>query len=129
MDEELMGVGDERRNESRLMCAELVEVTWTDVTGRLRKRVANLEDISLSGVCLQVESPILRGTQVKVQYGDGELVGSIRYCTSRDMAFFLGIQFEDGCKWSTKHFRPQHLLDPQLLVDEAVRRHSERPHA
>lgn len=107
-----------------MLCAELVELMWTDKSGRRRRRVANLEDISLSGICLQVESAIPDGTFVSMRYGDGELTGSIRYCVPRDGAYFLGIRFEEGCRWSTKHFRPQHLLDPRELVERAVNRHN-----
>jgi hypothetical protein len=106
-----------------MLCAELVEVIWTDrSSGRQRRRIANLEDISLSGICLQVESSLPEGTLVTMRYGDGELVGTVRYCAFRDAAHFLGIRFEEGCRWSTKHFRPQHLLDPRELVDRAMRR-------
>jgi hypothetical protein len=106
-----------------MMCAELVEITWSDKSGRQRRRLANLEDISLSGICLQLEQLVPEGTLVTMRYGDGELIGTVRYCVFRDAAHFLGIRFEEGCRWSTKHFRPQHLLDPRELVDRAVRRY------
>ena len=113
----------ERRTNSRLLCAELVEAIWTDQKGAKRRRIANLEDISLSGVCLQLESAVLPGTEISVNYGDGKLVGTVRYCTFRDGGHFLGIQLEDGCKWSTKHFRPRHLIDPEKLVQCVLARH------
>lgn len=113
---------NERRVETRLLCAELVEINWKDKSARQRRRVVNLEDISLSGACLQSEMPILRGTAVTIRYGDGELVGSVRYCLYRDLGYFLGIEFAPDCRWSTKHFRPRHLLDPKRLVDRAARR-------
>ncbi len=113
---------DDRRSDPRLLCAELVEIIWTDKSGRSRRRVANLEDISLSGICLQAETSIPQGTLLTMRYGDGELVGTVRYCVLRDGAHFLGVRFEEGCRWSTQHFRPQHLLDPQELVDRAIRR-------
>jgi hypothetical protein len=117
-----MRENQERRTDNRLLCAELVEAIWTDHRGAQRRRVANLEDISLSGVCLQVESAVLPGTRVAVNYGDGRLVGTVRYCMFRDGGHFLGIQLEDGCRWSTKHFRPQHLVDPRRLVELALAR-------
>jgi hypothetical protein len=113
----------ERRTNNRLLCAELVEAIWTDHRGAKQRRVANLEDISLSGVCLQVEGAVLPGTQIAVHYGDGKLVGTVRYCMFRDGGHFLGIQLEEGCKWSTKHFRPRHLIDPEKLVQYVLARH------
>jgi len=106
-----------------MLCAELVQVVWNDQSGRQRRRVANLEDISLTGICLQMESVVPEGTVLSMHYGDGELVGTVRYCAFRDNAYFLGIQFEEGCRWSTRHFRPQHLLDPRELVDKAIQRY------
>lgn len=114
---------EERRTDPRLLCAELVEVIWNDQSGRQRRRMANLEDISLTGICLQMESRVPEGTLLSMHYGDGELFGTVRYCAFRDSAYFLGIRFEEGCRWSTQHFRPQHLLDPRELVDRAVRRY------
>jgi hypothetical protein len=113
---------NERRVDTRLLCAELVELKWKDKSARHRRRVVNLEDISLSGACLQSEMPILRGTVVTLLYGDGELVGSVRYCFYRDFGYFIGIEFAPGCKWSSKHFRPRHLLDPKRLVEQSARR-------
>jgi hypothetical protein len=113
----------ERRNDNRLLCAELVEVIWEDSTGRQRRRVANLEDISLCGICLQVEIEIVPGTPIRMSYGDGQLVGTVRYCVFRDSGYFLGIELEDGCRWSTRHFKPQHLLDPRKLVDQVMHRY------
>ncbi|HEX4809996.1 MAG TPA: hypothetical protein VH325_13745 [Bryobacteraceae bacterium] len=113
---------NERRVDTRLLCAELVEVNWKDKSARQRRRIANLEDISLTGACLQMELPITRGTGVSIRYGDGELVGSVRYCLYRDLGYFIGIEFAPGCKWSSKHFRPRHLLNPKQLVQQASRR-------
>lgn len=84
--------------------------------------MANLEDISLSGICLQVESPIAAGMAVAVQYGDGELLGTIRYCRFQDSGYFLGVELAEGSRWSTQHYKPEHLLDPSDLVDQSMSR-------
>jgi hypothetical protein len=123
-------MGDERRFENRLLCAELVEVHWEEESGRRRSRVANLEDISLSGICLQMENEIRSGTRIRMQYGDGELVGVVRYCAFRGFGFFLGIELEEGSRWSSHHYRPEHLLDPQDLVERVMIRHQmHTPHS
>ncbi len=113
----------DRRGGDRLLCAELVQIIWHDEAGRERRRVANLEDISLSGVCLQVETPIAAGTPIAVQYGDGELLGTIRYCRLLDSGYLLGVELVEGSRWSTTHYKPEHLLDPSDLVDQAMSRH------
>ena len=113
----------DRRVEPRMLCADLVDIRWKDQAGRTRHIVANLEDISLSGICLQVESPIPAGTDIAMHYGDGQLVGTIRYCRYQGMGYFLGVELAEGCRWSSQHYRPQHLLDPSELVDQAMQRH------
>ena len=116
-------VMQERRIETRLLCAELVEVIWSEKSGKQRRKVANLEDISLSGACLQMENHLLRETPVTIRYGDGKLVGVVRYCFYRDFGYFVGVQFTDGCKWSTKHFKPKHLMNPEKLLHLAIQRY------
>jgi hypothetical protein len=110
----------ERRVEPRMLCADLVDVQWKDQTGRIRRGVANLEDISISGACLQVERPIPLGTPFRITYPNGVLLGKVRYCVFREIGYFLGVEFEPGQKWSQRSFRPQHLLDPRHLVNRTV---------
>lgn len=112
----------DRRIETRLLCSDLVDVEWKDKTDRLHRCVANLEDISLSGACLQLDRPIPLGSPMRITYPKGELAGVVRYCVFREIGFFLGVEFEDGCRWSQRQFRPQHLLDPRKLVMRAVNR-------
>jgi hypothetical protein len=119
-----MEMTSNRRDGDRLLCAELIQLIWNDAAGRERRRVANLEDISLSGVCLQVESAIESGTAVAMQYGDGELLGTVRYCRFQDSGYFLGVELSEGSRWSSQHFKPKHLLDPKDLVDQVLARHS-----
>src|SRR5271156_6968451 len=112
----------DRRLETRMLCADLVDVQWKDQTGRRRRGVANLEDISLSGACLQVDRPVALGTNFQISYPSGELVGKVKYCVFREIGYFLGIEFEPGSRWSLRHFRPQHLLDPRRLVGRVTSR-------
>lgn len=112
----------DRRNDNRLLCAELIEVQYRDASGRDRRRIVNLEDISLAGACLQSEARIPEDTPVRIRYSGGELVGVIRYCAFRDTSYFLGVQFGEGCTWSADHFKPAHLLDPRELVDRVLER-------
>ena len=106
---------DDRRTDSRLLCADLVETEFKDRTGRRRVETANLEDISSSGACLQMEIPIAVGTPVRIKHGKGLLSGRVRYCVFREIGYFVGVEFEPGHKWTQKQFRPMHLLDPRRV--------------
>ena len=106
----------DRRVEPRVLCADLVDVRWRDKTGKTRSGVANLEDISLSGACLQMDYPIPLHTNLLITVPNGELQGHVRYCVYREIGYFLGVQFEPGSKWSRSSFKPMHLFDPRRLV-------------
>jgi len=112
----------DRRVEPRLLCADIVGLSWKDKGGRARKTHVNLEDISLSGACVQIDSPIPLGTAVRIAYEKGELSGFVKYCVFREIGYFLGIEFDAGSRWSQKHFKPQHLLDPRRLVLRSINR-------
>jgi hypothetical protein len=100
----------------------MVDVCWKDKGGRSKKSLANLEDISLSGACLQVDAPIPLETAVRITHAKGEMAGIVKYCVFRDIGYFLGIEFEAGSRWSLKQFKPQHLLDPRHLVLRSIHR-------
>jgi len=112
----------DRRTEPRLLCADLVDLEWKDKAGRLRRTVANLEDISLGGACLQVDLPIPLHATVRMTYPGGKLSGDVRYCIYREIGYFVGVQFESGSKWSQRHFKPMHLFDPRKLSARNVNR-------
>jgi hypothetical protein len=112
-----------------MLCADLVDVHWKDQAGRSRHSVANLEDISLSGACLQVEKPVPLGTPMRISYPNGELMGKVKYCVFREIGYFLGIEFEQGQRWSSRHFKPQHMLDPRRLVNRSSSRSKDEPAA
>ena len=109
-----------RRAEPRMLCADLVDVQWQDRRGKLRRAIANLEDISVSGACLQLDTPIPPQTTLRISYPKGELQGRVCYCVYREIGYFLGIEFDPGYRWSLRQFRPEHLLDPRRLVAKAI---------
>jgi hypothetical protein len=111
----------DRRLENRLLCADLVRVWWREASGTEQQTLANLEDISLSGACLQFDRPIRRGTLLHIALPKGELQGGVKYCVFRDVGYFVGIRFEAGCKLSRRDFKPKHLLDLRSLVDKKRR--------
>jgi hypothetical protein len=118
----------EKRSDNRLLCAELVELVWQPESGKQRRSIANLEDISLCGACVQFEREIRPGTPIAINYGDGELLGTVRYCLNKEFGYFLGIELNEASRWSSQHYKPQHLLDPRELVEQAVLRRANQPH-
>lgn len=106
---------DERRIEPRMMCADMVEVFWRDQAGKGRRAMALLEDIALSGACLQLETPIPDGAMVQWHSPNQEFRGRVRYCVYREIGYFAGVEFIASSRWSKSAFRPRHMFDPRRL--------------
>jgi hypothetical protein len=104
-----------------MLCAELVNISWKDGAGKVKKGTAILENISVSGACLQLEKPLAIDTPVAIHIPRALLKGDVRYCVYRDIGYFVGLQFEEGTKWSRRLFQPQHMLDLQRLLTRAIK--------
>jgi len=102
-----------------MLCADLVNIQWTDEAGRSHRTIANLEDISLSGACLQLDHAIPLNTKLRISYPKGQMEGVVRYCVYREIGYFIGLQFQEGSGWSRKAFKPQHLFDPRRLTPKS----------
>ena len=113
---------NERRADTRMLCSELVNVYWTDQQGRQRQVLANLEDISVCGVCLQLDDPVHLDTVLRICHAKGEFRGSVRYCLYREIGYFLGVQFLPGYEWSPESYQPEYLLDLRELVQTSAKR-------
>jgi len=99
-----------------MMCADMVEIRWRDRAGGEQSTTAILEDISSSGASLQVESPIPLGVELRWHQPRQVFHGYVRYCVYREIGYFVGVEFDASFRWSTKAFKPQHLLDLRTLV-------------
>ena len=105
----------ERRLDARLLCADLVDLEWTDAQGKLRKEKALLEDISALGLCLQTENALPEGSQVVVNLNGVPAELIVRYCDWREIGYFAGLTFAPGSQWSMEDFSPRHLTDPLIV--------------
>jgi len=112
----MLSMQEERRTEVRMLCADMVDVFWKDLAGRKRRGVGLLEDISASGACLQLETPVPLGVEIRWQSPKRQFTGRVQYCVYREIGYFIGVEFDSASKWSKKAYKPQHLLDLQQLV-------------
>lgn len=106
----------DQRREVRMMCADMVEVRWEDEENQPQRALALLEDISPSGACLQLETPVPLGAEVHWDSPKQSFAGFVRYCNYREIGFFAGVEFSNPCRWSKRAFKPQHLLDLERLL-------------
>jgi len=105
-----------------MMCADVVEASWTDKDGQVQRANALLENISPSGACLQFEMAIPLGVSLRLVCPKQEFVGEVRYCTYQEIGYFVGVKFEPQSHWSRRTFKPRHLLDLQQLAEGANKR-------
>ncbi len=122
-----MKVMQERRSEVRMLCADMVDVSWKEDGGRSRRTMGLLEDISSSGACMQFEDAVPLGVQIHWQCGKRAFTGTVRYCVYREIGYFAGVEFDSTCRWSKRMYRPQHLLDLQRLVERVSKGVIHRP--
>ena len=118
---------NERRSEQRLLCADLVDVRWRDASGRSRRAVANLEDISLSGVCIQLDIDIPLGTELRIKYPAGEFVGHVRYCTFREIGLLRRCPAGRRQQVVAQRLPPAAPARPGHAHAQARRPHQDRP--
>jgi hypothetical protein len=106
----------ERRSGRRLLCAHLVTLVLDAGNRKGPSVLANLEDISTGGACLQMDQPIPIDAKVRLICASCEFRGRVRHCQFREIGYYAGIQFEAGNEWSVQKFVPDHLLDPAALA-------------
>jgi hypothetical protein len=111
----------ERRLEFRVLCADMLEVSWKD-RGGSRGATALLEDISPSGACLQLETAVPCGVEIRWECPKQKFVGRVRYCTYREIGYFVGVEFEGGTRWSRQAYQPRHFLDLEHLIARSEKR-------
>ena len=108
----------ERRSEVRMLCADVIEVSWKEGGKHLSRAIGLLEDISQSGACLQMEAPIPVGSVIEWESPFQKFTGSVCYCSYREIGYFVGVEFAAGTQWSEDIFLPQHLLDVRRMTKE-----------
>jgi hypothetical protein len=99
-----------------MLCADMIDVHWRDRAGKPQAATALLEDICASGACLQFETPVPHGVEIRWEVPKQEFQGYVRYCVYREIGYFVGVEFDASFKWSKRAFKPLHLLDLQTLV-------------
>lgn len=111
---ELKANMNKRRSESRMLCADLVEVCWSDrSTGRACSVIANLEEISVRAAHLLLDVALPLDTDLVLRTKQGEMTATVRDCRCEpEFGFALAVQLPKKCRWRP---RPRHLFDPRGL--------------
>ena len=100
----------QRRSEPRFLCADLVKIKVHGGANSPKAAIANLEDISPSGACLQLDQAILEGTDIEILCHRCSLRGKVKYCRFDQTGYNVGVQFDQPKSWNLKRFEPRHFL-------------------
>jgi hypothetical protein len=103
-----------QRHDDRELCADLVKVQWKAENETTQSEWAILEDISPSGVCLEIEKPIEPGTIISLEFPSDRCQARVIYCRFDKVKYLMGVEFEQGYRWSRSKFKPRHLLQFRL---------------
>ena len=99
-----------RRSEPRFMCAELVQLRIHHTAGQVEV-VTNLEDISDSGACVQLEAAVEAGADVEMICANCQMKGKVRYCRYTEVGYDVGIAFDEARSPKQHFYTPKHMLD------------------
>ena len=105
----------DRRFEPRTLCADNVSIEWVDRSGRSRRALAFLEDISRSGARLLTEHPVPVKSELTITHPMGQLKGKVRNCKVREAGYNLGIEFDAETPWSPQKYRPRHFHPLRIM--------------
>lgn len=109
-------VAAERRTERRLLCSNLVQISWSASTNHRRTEIGVLENVSSSGfgLCIHLGTPIEWGTALSVVANQVEFSGRVMQCSVRENGYLVGLELNDPGEWDDG-FAPEHLLDFMTL--------------
>jgi hypothetical protein len=71
--------------------ADMISVEVEDRPKHWQRIQANLEDISPSGACFEVDKPIPADASVRLICRDYRVIGTVRHCTFRETGYSVGV--------------------------------------
>jgi hypothetical protein len=105
----------QKRSEARFICADLVKIQINTGRRRIQETVANLEDISPSGACLQLETAVQEGADIQILCSRCRLRGKVTYCQFSETGYRVGVAFHKPESWTLRRYALRHFLDVALL--------------
>ena len=100
----------EKRSEPRYMCSELVNILIRYKDQPVQKAIANLEDISRSGACVQLDEAVRVGADIEIVCSTCSFKGKVRNCRYAAGRYDVGVAFDIPGAWDASRYEPAHLL-------------------
>ena len=100
----------EKRGEPRYMCSELVNIVIRHEDQTVEEAIANLEDISPSGACVQLDEAVRLGADIEIVCSTCRFKGTVRNCRFAGSLYDVGVAFDEPDAWDASRYEPAHLL-------------------
>jgi hypothetical protein len=100
----------QKRSDPRYMCAELVNILIRNEDQTVEEAIANLEDISRSGACVQLEAAVRVGADIEIVCSKCRFKGKVRNCRYVETGYDVGVAFDHPGDWDAGRYEPAHLL-------------------
>src|SRR4029453_12958517 len=103
---------DLRHFRRYLVDAGILQVSWLDVTGKMKMTRTRALNISSTGIALELPEAAMPLSMVRFQSDKYKVrgAGAVRHCHRKGNKFIVGLEFTDGLRW-----RP-----PQEEVQEPI---------
>jgi hypothetical protein len=104
-----------------VLCSEILDLHWQSRVGRKHELKVNLEEIWPSGALFQTEGRIPLNASLWFAGGGCEFRGQVIARTFlKGLGYFIEMQFQPGCKWSQRKYRPKHCFNPLVLLANKI---------
>jgi len=84
----------DRRDESRTLTKERVELQWSDAADIERSCLGLLRELSRSGGCVQSERAVQLQTTVRILVRGGEHLARVRSYVRAERSYMLSLEFD-----------------------------------
>jgi hypothetical protein len=107
--------------EDRYFCSNLITLQLPALESAEREVVGNLEEISTSKACVNVEEPIGEGLPLRLVCSTGakacEFPGQAVECRHDvHTGYYVSVRFDPGVRWSPEVYAPKHLVRAGALL-------------
>ncbi len=101
-----------QRTKTLLLCADIVQVEWSDDRGVPRRSPAILEEIQPSGALLLLDTDCPPHKANAVRLSPCGYRGKARRSTESPSGYHIEIAFDKGVRWHPADYQPTHSFNP-----------------
>jgi PilZ domain len=105
-------MADNRRKESRNLCASLATLFWQGTDGLERECEANVLDVSARGLGVQADDWIESGIRIRVEWRGHCFTGKVRHTHESEIGPVIGVELDEDCRWSELILSPEYMVKP-----------------